>query len=101
MGPAIIVPLGAFIMVIVISIGIPMARAFARKMDAESRNPRLPTDVMDRMARMEQAIDSIALEVERISEGQRFTTKLLSEGRGPAASPQISPGGASARDRST
>jgi hypothetical protein len=39
---------------------------------------------------MEQAIDSIAIEVERISEGQRFTTKLLSEraDRGlPASSP--------------
>ena len=35
-----------------------------------------------RMARLEQAVDSIALEVERISEGQRFTTKLLAE-RGP------------------
>jgi hypothetical protein len=32
-----------------------------------------------RLARLEQAVDSIALEVERISEGQRFTTKLLSE----------------------
>jgi hypothetical protein len=31
---------------------------------------------------MEQAIDSIAVEVERISEGQRFTTKLLSERTG-------------------
>ncbi len=31
---------------------------------------------------MEQAIDSIAVEVERISEGQRFTTKLLSERQG-------------------
>jgi hypothetical protein len=28
---------------------------------------------------MEQALDSIAIEVERISEGQRFTTKLLAE----------------------
>ncbi|HEX6599094.1 MAG TPA: hypothetical protein VF034_07205 [Gemmatimonadaceae bacterium] len=28
-----------------------------------------------------QALDAIALEVERISEGQRFTTKLLSENR--------------------
>ena len=28
---------------------------------------------------MEQAIDSIAIEIECISEGQRFTTKLLSE----------------------
>ena len=33
----------------------------------------------DRMARLEQAVESIAIEVERISEGQRFTTKLLSE----------------------
>jgi hypothetical protein len=40
---------------------------------------------------MEQAIDSIAVEVERISEGQRFTTKLLSERTavppGPGGSP--------------
>lgn len=101
MGPAIIVPLGAFIMVIVISIGIPMARAYARKMDVDSRNPRLPTEVTDRMERMEQAIDSIALEVERISEGQRFTTKLLSEGKGAAEARPASPGSVSARDRST
>jgi hypothetical protein len=33
----------------------------------------------DRLARLEQAVESIAIEVERISEGQRFTTKLLSE----------------------
>jgi hypothetical protein len=32
-----------------------------------------------RLARIEQSVDAIALEVERISEGQRFTTKLLSE----------------------
>ena len=33
----------------------------------------------DRMARLEAAVEAIAIEVERISEGQRFTTKLLSE----------------------
>ena len=33
----------------------------------------------DRLARIEQSIDAIAVEVERISEGQRFTTKLLSD----------------------
>jgi hypothetical protein len=32
-----------------------------------------------RLARLEQSLDVIALEVERISEAQRFTTKLLSE----------------------
>ena len=33
-----------------------------------------------RMARIENAVESIAVEVERISEGQRFTSKLLAEG---------------------
>lgn len=100
MSPAIIVPLGAFVVAIVIAIGVPLARAFARKMDAESRNSRLPTEVTDRLERMEHALDSIAIEVERITEGQRFTTKLLSEGRG-AADREMLPPGTSARDRST
>ena len=33
-----------------------------------------------RLARLEQAVDAIAVEVERISEAQRYTTKLLNEG---------------------
>jgi hypothetical protein len=37
----------------------------------------------DRIGRIEQAVDAIAMEVERIGEGQRFTTKLLAE-RGDA-----------------
>ena len=101
MGPSIIVPLGAFIMAIVIAIGVPLARAYARKMDAESKNPRLPTEVMDRLERMEHALDSIAIEVERITEGQRFTTRLLSEGRGAPEGRQIPATGTSAQDRST
>jgi hypothetical protein len=32
-----------------------------------------------RLERMEHAVDAIAIEIERISEGQRFTTRLLSE----------------------
>lgn len=35
--------------------------------------------VEQRLARIEQAVDAVAVEVERISEGQRFTTRLLSE----------------------
>lgn len=34
-----------------------------------------------RLERMEQALDSIAIEVERVSEGQRFVTRLMAEGR--------------------
>jgi hypothetical protein len=33
----------------------------------------------ERMSRLEQAIDAIAVELERIGEGQRFVTKLLAE----------------------
>ncbi|MGH7717291.1 MAG: hypothetical protein ACREON_00395 [Gemmatimonadaceae bacterium] len=34
---------------------------------------------IDRFERLEHAVEAIGLEVERISEGQRFTTKLLAE----------------------
>jgi hypothetical protein len=33
------------------------------------------------MERIEQAMDAIAIEIERVSEGQRFVTRLLAEGR--------------------
>lgn len=36
-------------------------------------------EIAHRLARMEQAMDATAIEVERISEAQRFTTKLLVE----------------------
>lgn len=32
-----------------------------------------------RLERVEQAVESIAIEIERISEGQRYVTKLLDE----------------------
>ena len=43
--------------------------------------PALPPETADRIARIETAVDTIALEVERISEGQRFVTRLISETR--------------------
>jgi hypothetical protein len=73
MGPEIAVPLGAFATAIVLAVGVPLARAYSRRMDAQARNPQIPSEVAARLERMEQAIDSVALEVERISEGQRFT----------------------------
>jgi hypothetical protein len=39
----------------------------------------LPYDVTSRLERMEHAVDAIAIEVERVSEGQRFMTKVLTE----------------------
>ena len=83
---AVLVPLGFFTMVTAIAVGVPLVRAFARRMDQQSSQPRIPAEVAARLERMEQALDSVAVEVERISEGQRFTTKLLSE---RAAAPPI------------
>lgn len=55
------------------------------------RNPNeLPQVSEDRFARLEGAVESIALEVERISEAQRFTAKVLSE-RLPERQPERLP----------
>jgi hypothetical protein len=78
MEPGIVVPLGFFAMVATIAVGAPLARAFARRMERDSKTKIAP-EVTSRLERIEQAVDAIAIEVERISEGQRFTTKLLTE----------------------
>jgi len=42
--------------------------------------PRDNASLLDaRLERVEQTVESIAIEMERVSEGQRFVTKLLSE----------------------
>ena len=80
-GPEILVPIAFFGMIVAIVVGLPYVRGMVRRWDREGVAPPIPNDVSARMERMEHAIDAIALEVERISEGQRFTTKLLSETR--------------------
>jgi hypothetical protein len=40
---------------------------------------QLPADTTNRLERLEAGVEAIAIEVERISEGQRFVTKLLSD----------------------
>ena len=79
--------LGAIIALtgILASIGI-LAGAFAgayffgkskgqREAVGAGRDPEL----VHRIARIEQIVEATAVEIERISEGQRFTTRLLSE----------------------
>jgi len=77
--PGELIPIVLFITAGVTAIGLPIARAFARRLDREATGPSLQRDVAARLERVEQAIDTIAVEIERISEGQRFTTKLLSD----------------------
>ncbi len=66
----------AFAFVIV---GYPLARAFARWLDRRGNSAQLSSGVQQRLDAMERNIDTVAEELERVSEGQRFTTKLLSE----------------------
>jgi hypothetical protein len=89
--PGELIPIVLFIMTGFTVVMWPVARAFARKMDRDSRRPKVPPEIMGRLERMEMAIDSIAVEVERISEGQRFTTKLLSERQQPQVLPPRQP----------
>jgi hypothetical protein len=50
--------------------------------------PQIPRDVSDRLERMEQGIEAISIEVERIGEGQRFVTQLMSDRASRAALPE-------------
>lgn len=54
----------------------------------------------DRMARLQLAMDTMAIEVERVGEGQRFVTKLLAERpRDPNAQRSPQPGSIQASPR--
>ena len=86
MDPDLAGPLGGIFTIFVLG---PLAFGAARMMWKRSSRPVVPAitaQSAERLARLEQSVDSIAVEVERISEGQRFVTKLLSE-KQPALAP--------------
>jgi hypothetical protein len=68
---------------------LPLVLAWARRLwHRGGPRPSVDIEQSPRLQRMEQAIESIALEVERIGEAQRFTTKLLAD-RQPEAAARI------------
>lgn len=71
------VPIAGIAAGVIITIGLPLVRAYSRRMEQVPRGDS--PEMQAQLARMEQAIDAIAVEVERISEAQRFTTKLLAD----------------------
>lgn len=85
--PGVMVPIVLFITGGAVAIFTPIARAYARRMDREA-DQSVPANVQARLERMEQSIDAIAEQVERVAEGQRFTTKLLAE-RAPQRTPEL------------
>ncbi len=79
-------PEGVIAIVFIIFVLFPLAAAFARRY---LRGPvRFGADpaareAAERLGRLEQAVEAIAIEVERVSEGQRFVTRLLADARPP------------------
>ncbi len=73
-------PLHAGIHVALMLVGAYLLSRIAPGRDAlaERDVPRLLTD---RLTNLEQAVDAVAIEVERIGEGQRFMTRLFAERR--------------------
>ena len=69
--------------VIGVTISISMVAMAIAKMVSSRRRKDLPESTVDRLEqrleRMELAIDAMATEVERVAEGQRFTSRLLAE----------------------
>ena len=69
--------------VIGVTISISMVAMAIAKMVSSRRRKDLPESTVarleERLERMELAIDAMATEVERVAEGQRFTSKLLAE----------------------
>ena len=59
----------------------PIAIAYARRIWKRGSTiiAPVPQEVRDRLDRLGEAVESIAVEVERIGEGQRFVTKVMSE----------------------
>jgi len=75
-----------FVTVAFCVVGLPLARAFARRMDrkAEIKGAAGP-DLTPHIRQLQDSVDAMAIELERISEGQRFTAKLMSERSGAPA----------------
>ncbi len=81
LGPEVVVPISGMVMVLSMVLGLPLIRAYTKRVESQPRQALPNGDVIARLERIEQAIEAMATEVERVAEGQRFTTKLMSEVR--------------------
>ncbi len=64
---------------------VAIAKAYIKRLELKDKlaaGHPMPSHVEERLARIEQAVDAIAVEVERVAEGQRFATKLFADSLG-------------------
>ena len=74
------VSIAFFVTLAFVIIGLPLVRAIARRVERGAQKPaQIPQQMQAQMEHLMQSVDAIAIEVERISEGQRFATKMLAE----------------------
>ncbi len=74
-----LVPIAIVFTLFVLSpLAVSISRMFWKRGSLPTHAPQ-SSDNAQRLERMEQAIDSIAIEIERVSEGQRFVTRLMSD----------------------
>ena len=72
-----------FILFVLSPLALSISRLiWKRGSRAAQHAPAIREDSGERLERIEQGMDAIAIEVERVSEGQRFVTRLLSERNG-------------------
>jgi hypothetical protein len=64
---------------VIMVLGFPVVRLITRWLEPKPVQPRELSAINGRLERIETAVDSIAPEVERISEAQRFSARLQSE----------------------
>ena len=64
---------------VIMVLGFPVIRLITKWLEPKPVAPRELSAINGRLERIETAVDSIALEVERISEAQRFAARLQSE----------------------
>ena len=79
----------ALSIVFIVAVLGPLAASLGRLMWRRSAKPAMPPgwyDAAQRLERLEQAVDTIAVEMERVSEGQRFMTKIMTQNAGAPAS---------------
>lgn len=73
------ISIGFFVMCAVMVIGWPLARAFGRRLERSGpASAAIPAGMGEQLQRIEQAVEAMSIEIERISESQRFLAKLQS-----------------------
>lgn len=65
--------------IVTLILGFPVVRLITKWLEPRPVPPRELSTISGRLEKIEAAVDAIAVEVERISESQRFTARLQSE----------------------